>query len=294
MATTREKKSSRSAPRRAKLRQGSRPHRDLAGTAPGEDANQFMLALGRGIEVLGAFKAGDGPLGNAELAERANLPKPTVSRITYTLTKCGYLNFDSKRRLYELGGGALALGRIALANMDIRRLARPLMQELASQGNFNVGLGTRDRDHMIYVEACEGRALVGLRLFAGSRIPIVTSAMGRAYLAAVDESERERLLKELRPRYGDEWPTLLRGCDRAARDLRTRGFCMSLGEWQKDINGAAVPIHLPEGEQVYAVNLGGPAYMLKEKHLIDDLGPRLVRLAAELQRMVSKRSIGTP
>ena len=260
--------------------------------APGEDANQFVLALGRGVDVLSAFKAGDGPLGNAELAERTKLPKPTVSRITYTLAKCGYLNFDSRRRLYELGGGALALGRIALSNMDIRRLARPLMQELADRGNFNVGLGARDRHHMIYIEACEGRALIGLRLFVGSRIPIITSAMGRAYLAAIDESERVKLLKELRPRHGDEWPALLKGFHRAARDLQVRGFCMSLGEWQKDINGAAVPIRFPDAEQVYAVNLGGPAYRLKEKQLVEELGPRLVKLADELQRMVSKRSNG--
>jgi len=51
--------------------------------------------------VLRAFQPNDGLLGNQEIAARTNLPKPTVSRLTYTLTKLGYLapvpRFESTR-----------------------------------------------------------------------------------------------------------------------------------------------------------------------------------------------------
>jgi DNA-binding IclR family transcriptional regulator len=51
----------------------------------------FVVALSRGLDVLRAFHPSDGLLGNQEIAARTNLPKPTVSRLTYTLTKLGYL-----------------------------------------------------------------------------------------------------------------------------------------------------------------------------------------------------------
>jgi hypothetical protein len=51
----------------------------------------FVVALSRGLDVLRAFQPNDGLLGNQEIASRTNLPKPTVSRLTYTLTKLGYL-----------------------------------------------------------------------------------------------------------------------------------------------------------------------------------------------------------
>ncbi len=34
----------------------------------------FVTALARGLEVLGAFRAGEGPLGNQELARRTDIP----------------------------------------------------------------------------------------------------------------------------------------------------------------------------------------------------------------------------
>src|SRR5690606_14262719 len=98
---------------------------------------------------------------NTELAERTGLPAATVSRITYTLARCGFLTFNRRLRMYELGGEAFAIGRVALANLDIRRLAKPHMRELAESSGFNVGLGTRDRHLMIYTDACEGGSIVG-------------------------------------------------------------------------------------------------------------------------------------
>src|SRR5882757_3523955 len=55
---------------------------------------QFVMALARGLDVLGAFRRGEPRLGNQELAERTGLPKPTISRITHTLTQLGYLNYN--------------------------------------------------------------------------------------------------------------------------------------------------------------------------------------------------------
>src|SRR5256885_13076191 len=47
---------------------------------------KFVTALARGLEVLRVFTPTEGLLGNGEIAERTGLPKPTVSRLTYTLT----------------------------------------------------------------------------------------------------------------------------------------------------------------------------------------------------------------
>ena len=47
---------------------------------------QFSMNLARGMEVLRAFTMVDPILGNREIADRTGLPKPTISRLTYTLT----------------------------------------------------------------------------------------------------------------------------------------------------------------------------------------------------------------
>src|ERR1700756_1662263 len=62
----------------------------------------FVVALSRGLDVLRAFQPNDGLLGNQEIAARTSLPKPTVSRLTYTLTKLDYLTPVPRFEKYRL------------------------------------------------------------------------------------------------------------------------------------------------------------------------------------------------
>lgn len=277
----------RQAPRAAAT--GNEPAQWALAEAPGDDENdtQFVAAVSRAISVLAAFRPDDGPLGNAELAERTALPKPTVSRLTYTLARRGCLTYNPRYRVYELGPMVVALGHLAMKTIDVRQLARPLMQRLAHQANFNVGLGTRDHHSMVYVDAFEGNGLVGLRLFVGSRLPILSSSMGRAFLAGLPEEERELVLAQLRPGLKADWPKALKIVKQAVAEFEAHGFCSSIGDWRADIHGVAAPIRPPDGGQVYAVNLGGPAYLLPAARLRDDLGPQIAALAQKVEAALS-------
>jgi DNA-binding MarR family transcriptional regulator len=60
-------------------------------TAAAKADRHFVNALGRGLEVLACFRHGDRMLGNQDISRACGLPKSTVSRLTNTLTKLGYL-----------------------------------------------------------------------------------------------------------------------------------------------------------------------------------------------------------
>ena len=96
--------------------------------AVGKD-RQFVNALARGLEILRCFRPGEKFLTNTELAKRTGLPKPTITRLTYTLTKLGYLDSPADRGQYQLASGVLSLGYSLLSNLDVRELARPGMRE---------------------------------------------------------------------------------------------------------------------------------------------------------------------
>lgn len=244
---------------------------------------QFVTALARGLEVLRAFTPHDGTLGNREIAERTGLPKPTVSRLTHTLTRLGYLTYSERLGRYALGTGVLSLGYAALANLGVRQVARPLMQELAEYSNVSVSLGSRDRLHLVYVEHCRSDATVTLRLDVGSRIPLVTTAMGRALLAGLPEGERAYLLDHGARKHGADWPPMRDGVERALQEYRDCGFTTSVGAWQADVHAVGVPLVPPDGSPILAFNCGGPAFLLDERRLREDLGPRLVNLVRNVE-----------
>jgi DNA-binding IclR family transcriptional regulator len=244
----------------------------------------FVTALSRGLEVLACFRHGDRMLGNQELARRCALAKSTVSRLTYTLTKLGYLIYVEDSAKYSLGPATLSLGSAMLSRLDIRKLAHPLMQELADFGQCMVSLGSRDRLSMIYIDTARGSAAVTLSLDSGSRIQIAASAMGRAYLTAVPDNERNDIMEGVR-KIADvnRWPELQRGVAEALRDIRDLGVCCSFGDWQKDVNAIALPVRPGGGLPPMAINCGAPAYMVSKEFLLEKVRPRLIALANELE-----------
>jgi DNA-binding IclR family transcriptional regulator len=254
----------------------------------GRDA-QFVNALARGLAVLECFKGGDPPLSNQEMARRTELARPTVSRLTHTLSELGYLNYDARSGCYELGGSALALGQVATENLSIDRVARPLLQEFADLGPLTVGLGARERDQMVYLQICIGSAPLALRLEVGARVPIASTGMGRAWLSMLDEAERERVLDVLARREPESWPAMRKAIDRSLAEIARRGYCTVIGEWQQHVNGVAAPLRLPHLAGRYALNCGGPAYMLPADELVTKYAPALLRTANRIAEMLGSR-----
>ncbi len=253
------------------------------------DDRKFVVALARGLEVLRVFTPSEGLLGNQEIATRTGLPKATVTRLTYTLTTLGYLSHIDRLEKYQLAPGALAIGYSTLANMRIRQVAQPHMLALANYTGASVALGTRDRLNVIYIEFCRGKSASLLRLGMGSRIPVATTAMGRALLAGSPEKDRQWLLRNIARREGKKWPKIRLGVERALKSVNNRGFSISTGEWQSDINAVGVPLVPSDGSGVFAFNCGAPTFHFDRARLENEIGPRLLNMVRNIEAELSGR-----
>lgn len=256
--------------------------------AKNKEDRHFVTALARGLEVLACFRSGDKALGNAEIALRCKLPKSTVSRLTSTLARLGYLIQIEDSGKYRLGTATLSLGSAMLARLDVRQVARPLMQELADWSRAMVSLATRDRLSMIYVENCRSTAALTLSLDVGSRVPVATSAIGRAYLAAIPERERREFMEQVADIDGVAWPDIRRGIERAAEDYRQHGVACSFGDWQKDVNAIARAFSPGGGLPMMAVSCGGPSFLLSREFLLEEARPRLVELVSRIESQLPR------
>ena len=243
----------------------------------------FVVALSRGLDVLRAFHPNDGLLGNQELTARTKLPKPTVSRLTYTLTKLGYLTPVPRFEKYQLAPSAMALGYAALANLGVRHLSEAFREEVMRETGGAVAVGARDRLSMIYFGQSRNGLTLGVQLDVGSRIPIATTAMGRAYIWALAPEDRVALLRELREHYGSRWPRMRDGIERSGEMVARHGFAISAGEWQDDVHAVGVALKLNDGTGPYAFNCGAPAFRFTEDRLVADIGPRMVAMVRNIE-----------
>lgn len=238
---------------------------------------QFVEALARGLTILRCFRAGDQYLGNQEIARRTGLPKPTISRLTHTLTLTGFLSHSKQRDEYALGVGVLALGHAYLAAQNVRDVARPLMQELADYSRATVTLGEADGPRMVILDICHGSPTYRLRLEIGERVPHNTTALGRAYLAGLSPERRAQCIANLTERE----PAHTRNefsdsVARSMRDYERHGFVFSFGDWKPDVFAAGTPLVSQGGGRVFSLSCSGPAFEMTRKRLMADIAPRIV------------------
>lgn len=262
------------APQTAEPRRPGRRKRDA--TPASESSPDFVDALARGLSVLRCFTPGVRSLGNLELAERTGLARSTVSRLVYTLMTLGYLRYDAETGRYSPGYGVLALGFGCLANLEVRNVARPLMEALAHDTGAAVALGVFDGRAMVYVDAVHGSSALYLRLPVGHRVGM-NSTMGRTYLASLPPAERDVVLSGL-----DAPADLLRLLQNACADYNATGCCFGIGDWEPGINAVAAPFSAITGEGTFVLSCGGPGAILPEALLRQEIGPRLARMAASL------------
>ena len=248
-----------------------------------EGDRQFATTLARGLEVLRCFTPPEPMLGNKEISVRTGLPKPTVSRLTYTLTKLGYLRHNMRLGKYQLGSAVLSIGYPLLASMSVRQIARPLMKELADYCNGSVSMGMRDRLSMVYVESCRSGNGIATLPDIGTAVPIAQSVIGRAFIASCTPPEREAVLNQLKVKDPEAHRKYRSQIDKALEDIRGRGFCVSLGEIRREVHAVGVPMRRTVDGEVVAFNCTVPAFILKKGQLEDDIGPRLVAMVRNIE-----------
>ena len=248
---------------------------------------KFVVALARGLEILRAFKARDGFLGNGEISERTGIAKPTVTRLTYTLCELGYLTRVPRLAKYRLAPQAIALGYSALAGLGIRQVARPIMEEAADRLAAPIALGVLDRNRALYLDISRGSSTFTIQLDVGARVPLAKTAMGWALIAAMPPDERLLVFDRLAARHGAEWPELRTAIDVAISDYPDKGFVASVGTWRPDINAVGVALVAADGSGTYAFNLGGPPHQFTPENMDAVYGPALVDMVGRIERMLT-------
>lgn len=256
---------------------------------PDMPERRFVTALARGLELLRCFTSAEERLSNQELSERCKLPKSTVTRLTYTLTKLGYLHHVMESGRYRLGMTTLALGGSTLAKLDVKELSRPLMKSLAEETGTLVSLGIFDSMSMVYIENCRGLSIVTLRLDIGSRIPVALTAMGRAYLAKLPDESRVEMERRIEALNKSSWPDVRKGIAQAIGDYAQFGFCGSFGDWHKDVNAIAVPIDPGIELPLLSLNAAGPSKMLPREYLLNEVSPRLIDVGKQIEHRLRER-----
>lgn len=246
------------------------------GTEPGVD-RKFANTLARGLAVLRAFRASDNGLTHAEIAERTGLPKPTVSRLTYTLCELGYLSHGGRKDRFRLGPASVALGSVASLSISFVERASEDMQRLADETGTLALIAVRDIHKMLLVKTWRPARAATIWLEPGHRIPIFGSSSGGAVLAAMAQDRFDALLPE---------PDLVGFRQDGYAQLLGQGFVIApeATRYASTVCAVSVPYFADEFGEAVAFTCGALPADLPDSRMLSEVGPALRDTVRALER----------
>jgi IclR family pca regulon transcriptional regulator len=231
-------------------------------------AKDISLTFLKGMTVLRAFDEDHSHLTLAEIARITGIERAVVRRLVLTLLQLGYVRKDDNR--FSLTPHVLVLAGGFLRGNQFGRLIQPLIEICAREVGFSVGLAMRDGDDAVYVAQSQRvttRCTFGFTI--GSRLPLLSTAIGRALLAWGDQVWADGVIAHAAlTRFTTE--TVQDRAVIAARigTVRQTGISVVDGEFEAGAIGIAVPVG-PIGHARAALGLSEPASALHPERQAD-------------------------
>ena len=248
MTSTRAALTDRTSPGHpaARLR-GGETDADLAGT--NVQAVEAAMTL---LRVIAATP----DLGLSELARRAQLGKARAYRLLRTMEALGML-MQEQNATWRLGLGSLVLGELAREQIDIARLARPVMAALCTATGETALLRVRDGLESVCIGVWFPDREVRAHVVMGSRRPLHIGS-GKVLLAHAPAEIREAVMGTALERFTDRTITDPEALRAMLTRIRRDGVMVSLAELGVEAGSVAAPVRSASGLVIATIGISVP------------------------------------
>ncbi|MGZ0085980.1 IclR family transcriptional regulator [Caldibacillus thermoamylovorans] len=213
-----------------------------------------LRTVQRAIDILYCFTLEEQELSLTEIAKKISLAKSTTTRLLATLEQNRLIVKDPETLKYRLGQGLYYLGHIAGKSIEVREIAKPVMERLRDETRETVNLYVLEQDARVCIEQCEGLQALRHMVKIGERLPLWAGAGGKVLLAYQSPSFQERILAQV--------PTEERRTRLTAEleMIRQRGSASSIDEREVGSAAVAAPIFNIHGEVNACLSISGPTH----------------------------------
>jgi DNA-binding IclR family transcriptional regulator len=223
-----------------------------------------------------------------DLSAGLKLPKGTVHRLLSSLAYVGYIRQDRETKIYFLGLKLMALSAQLSNQLDFRKIAEPILRDLAEKTKQTAHMVILDRNEVVYIEKIETQQQAGgLKMASqvGSRNPVHSSAVGKALLAYSPEEVREDFLKEAGlPRRTANTITDPDVFREHLKSVGRQGYAIDDEENEQGIRCLGAPIFDGSGRPVAAISVSGSVFQMTKKFVQDAVKKEVMAAGAEISR----------
>jgi len=241
-----------------------------------QDSVKSLLKV---MSILEAFSTSRRSMSLAEIATASGFPRSTAHRLAASMRQLGLLDQDGQRDRYRLGVKLFELGNRALANMDLHREARPLIDELSQISGHRANLAVFDGRQAIVTHRVSAESGTLLTLIEAA--PVHCTSTGKAILAFQPAAKVDEIIAAGLKRFTDATITDRQRLKSELKSIRARGYSVDEGEHQPGMRCVGAPICDRAGRAIAGLSISGPARNLKK-----DRVPGLAKIVMHHARLI--------
>ncbi|HZG60084.1 MAG TPA: IclR family transcriptional regulator [Anoxybacillus sp.] len=253
------------------------------------ERENMVKSVSRALDIINIVSSEKNGLGVTEIAKQMDINKSSVYRILSTLVQYGYMEQDEETSRYKLGYKFLELSSKLLESIDLRKEAKPYLQELEKETNEVIHLVVYDQGEVIYIEKLEGTETLRMHSKVGKRAPMHCTAVGKAILAHLPSNVVLDILKRKgMPRHTDKTITDQDEFLKELAQVKQKGYALDLEENEYGIRCIAVPIFDHLGKVIAAVSVSGPTIRMTDER-IEQLQARMRQIGKQISARLGYR-----
>ena len=222
-----------------------------------------------------------------DLAEAADLPKSTASRLLTALERHGLVHQAGQRGKLEPGPAILRFAHRGGLERHLLELAQASLEAISQASHETVNLSVPTPYGVDHLAQVEGRHFLGAGQWVGRRVDFHCTANGKVFLAfGAAELPPGRLA-----RLTTDTVVSRAALDAELEQVRHDGFATAVDELEDGLSAIAAPVRGPGGDVIAALSVSGPTLRLTRER-VAELTPILVQEAHALEQRLGKHRPG--
>jgi DNA-binding IclR family transcriptional regulator len=243
---------------------------------------QSVPALERSLTILEMLAKSRRGLGLSELARNLQVPKSSMHCLLLTLERRGYLHRHKHTHRYLFGLKLFSLANMALAKIELREQAAPLLRTLMESTGLTVHMAILDQDGVVLVDKVEPPSIFKLATWIGKRMDAHCTGVGKALIAHISEEELDALIKRHGlPRHNENTISSGKKLKDALAKVRKVGYAVEDEEDEIGLRCIGSALFDKTDRVVAAISIAGTVSQITDEKLAS-LISKVKRIASDI------------
>lgn len=234
----------------------------LDAIAPAKPArsDESLKSLTKVSRVLDCFTTSQRSLSLADICARTGYPRSTTHRLLAAMREVGFVEQDRERDFYRLGLRLFELGNIVLANLELHREGRAIVEALHRLTSRAVHLAVFDGLRAVVIQRTEAEPMLSNTMVENS--PAYCTSVGKAILAYQPAEIVQRVIDAGLERFTETTITDPAALQAELEVTRQRGFSIDNGEHQPGLRCIGAPIRNQSGAIFAGISVSAPSWQM--------------------------------